>query len=202
MKFLAMGRCMIQDHKPYCNFTLNALTRASGLAQMTRVPQGGSIKFDSCSIVMDGASVSSKTCFQVLCPAPASQETPLSDGKRHSKTAMACTLNIKNALCPARLASGCSFSSLSPSSIACIAIAGVYAMAATLMASGWAPQQHESALGHSQQDKEGRQQLAVCLPSTDQYVHTVLERQTSKQSAASRQGGEPENASYCVPSPC
>ena len=77
---------MIQEHKPYCNFTLNALSRASGLAQMTRVPSGGSIKFESCSIVMDGAKVSSKTCFQVLCPVPVCQETLLSSGGRHSST--------------------------------------------------------------------------------------------------------------------
>ena len=79
---------MIQEQKPYCNFTLNALSRASGLAQMTRVPSGGSVKFDSCSIVMDGAKITSKTCFQVLCPVPMCQETLLRSGTRHSRTGM------------------------------------------------------------------------------------------------------------------
>ena len=156
-EFLAMGRCMIQDHKPYCNFTLNALSRASGLAQMTRVPQGGSVKFDSCSINMNGAQVSSKTCFQVISPVPVSQETLLSRGSRHSITACASTFNFMTALSSARLASGCSVSLLSPSAsaYACITIAALYAITAPPKTSGWGLQQDKSALGQNQQIKDG-----------------------------------------------
>ena len=61
----AWARCLINGaHEPSCNFTLNAESRASGLAQITRVPDA-SIKFVSCGIYMDGTVVNSTTCFQV-----------------------------------------------------------------------------------------------------------------------------------------
>ena len=50
-----------------CNFTLNAASRASGLAQITRVPDSN-IKFVSCGIYLDSNIVNSTTCFQACRP--------------------------------------------------------------------------------------------------------------------------------------
>lgn len=58
------GRCQIFDGHPSCNFTFNAESRASGLAQITRVPKGGTVEFVSCGVYMDGGVVNSTSCFQ------------------------------------------------------------------------------------------------------------------------------------------
>lgn len=58
-------RCQILDGKPSCNYTFNAVSRASGLAQITRVPEGGTVEFVSCGVYMDNAIVTSTSCFQV-----------------------------------------------------------------------------------------------------------------------------------------
>jgi hypothetical protein len=71
------ARCLINGaHEPGCNFTLNAESRASGLAQITRVPDAN-IKFVSCGIYMDGTIVNSTSCFQVrmLLPVGTAQHT-------------------------------------------------------------------------------------------------------------------------------
>ncbi|BDA49125.1 hypothetical protein COCOBI_13-2350 [Coccomyxa sp. Obi] len=58
------GWCQIIDGHPSCNFTFNADSRASGLAQITRVPKGGTVEFVSCGVYMDEGVATSTTCFQ------------------------------------------------------------------------------------------------------------------------------------------
>ena len=60
----ACDRCQLDAaHRPSCNFTMDGASRASGLAQITRVPDAN-INFVSCGIYMDGTIVNSTTCFQ------------------------------------------------------------------------------------------------------------------------------------------
>ena len=58
-------RCLIVNQRPTCNFTFDSHSRASGTTQMTRVPQGGSVAFQSCGVWMDNNNVTSTTCFRV-----------------------------------------------------------------------------------------------------------------------------------------
>ncbi|BDA49126.1 hypothetical protein COCOBI_13-2360 [Coccomyxa sp. Obi] len=58
------GWCQIFDGHPSCNFTFDAVSRASGLAQITRVPKGGTVKFVSCGVYMDKGVLNSTSCFQ------------------------------------------------------------------------------------------------------------------------------------------
>ena len=58
-------RCLIVNQRPTCNFTFDAQSRASGTTQMTRVPEGGSVAFQSCGVWMDNNNVTSTTCFRV-----------------------------------------------------------------------------------------------------------------------------------------
>ena len=58
-------RCLIVNQRPTCNFTFDAQSRASGTTQMTRVPAGGTVAFQSCGIWMDNNNVTSTTCFRV-----------------------------------------------------------------------------------------------------------------------------------------
>ena len=60
-------RCIIDNHRPTCNFTFDADSRASGLTAMMHVPENGTIKFVNCSVDVDNTTVTSTTCFQVLC---------------------------------------------------------------------------------------------------------------------------------------
>lgn len=58
-------RCLIVNQRPTCNFTFDAHSRASGTTQMTRVPTGGTVAFQSCGVWMDNNNVTSTTCFRV-----------------------------------------------------------------------------------------------------------------------------------------
>ncbi|CAK0787447.1 hypothetical protein CVIRNUC_010667 [Coccomyxa viridis] len=58
------GSCLIVNQRPTCNFTFDAHSRASGTTQMTRVPTGGTVAFQSCGVWMDNNNVTSTTCFR------------------------------------------------------------------------------------------------------------------------------------------
>lgn len=63
-----MCRCIeSKENVPECDLYFDAGYRASGGAQIRRTPEGGSVKFDACSIFFDSTFLNSTTCFQVPC---------------------------------------------------------------------------------------------------------------------------------------
>ena len=88
--FLLVCRCQIFNGRPSCNFTFDAGSRASGLAQITRVPKSGTVEFVSCGIYMDGGVVNSTSCFQVR------QSRALPAGKLRNPT---CHLMRMRSMC-------------------------------------------------------------------------------------------------------
>ena len=54
-----------KENVPECTMLFDAPFRASGGAQIKRVPAGGTVTFDKCSIFFDSTFLNSTSCFQV-----------------------------------------------------------------------------------------------------------------------------------------
>ena len=54
-----------KENVPECEMLFDAGFRATGGAQIKRVPAGGTVKFNSCSVLFDTTFLNSSTCFQV-----------------------------------------------------------------------------------------------------------------------------------------
>ena len=97
-------RCIIDNHRPTCNFTFDALSRASGLTAMTHVPENGTVKFVNCGVNMDNTTVTSTTCFQVLtCPGACCQCKPVgcpAAARSEIAAARKCTADILAKVAP------------------------------------------------------------------------------------------------------
>ena len=54
-----------KENVPECEMLFDAEFRATGGAQIKRVPAGGTVEFNSCSVLFDTTFLNSSTCFQV-----------------------------------------------------------------------------------------------------------------------------------------